>query len=251
VAATYGRGVYTYHFDKDDLACPPADKQQVLAAQQKSTQACVAKRAFVNTSVKPHGRGLRLAAPRYNTPIRFSAFVFRQAAGGRVLPPRPVALFSGKRRPIVWSGKPNIRGRKVTDGYYFARFGLKLGALADVDRVALVRRHGRWHVRRDFDYHSTCRIVRQFKLSGPTFGGVKRRPMGISFRLALPAGSSVKVVVTRGKKVIKHTTVKKPGVKLHRIKIPAKRFKRGDYRVTLTAKIGKRSQKITLVSRRI
>ena len=69
-------------------------------------------------------------------------------------------LFSGKRGPLTWSGKPNIRGRKVTDGYYFVRFGLKLGTLGDVDRVALVRRHGRWRVLHDFDYHSACQIVR-------------------------------------------------------------------------------------------
>ena len=36
-------------------------------------------------------------------PLRYTAFVFRQSDGKRVLAPRPVALFSGKRAPITWS----------------------------------------------------------------------------------------------------------------------------------------------------
>ncbi|MEA2496141.1 MAG: hypothetical protein QOJ29_4052, partial [Thermoleophilaceae bacterium] len=251
VAATFGRGVYTYHFDKDDLTCPPPPPEQIVAAEVASAKACTAQRAFLRTTVKPRGRGLRLAAPRSNSPLRYTAFVFRQAANGRVLPPRPVALFSGKRGTLNWNGKANLKGRKVTDGYYFVRFGLKLGTLGDVNRTPLVRRKGRWHRLPDFDYNSACEVVRQFKLSGPTFGGTKQRPLGISFRLALPAGNAVKVVVKRGKKTVAHSTVKKPGTKLHTIKLAAKRFKHGSYRVTLTATIGKRTQKLTLTSRKL
>ena len=250
VAATYGRGVYTYHFDSDNVTCPPPPARAVLAAEQSGIKACTAQRAFIAVGVKPRGRGLRLSAPRRNPPIRYSAFVFRQAAGGRVLPPRPVARFSGMRSTITWNGKPNVRGRKVTDGYYFARFGLKLGALGDVRRVALSRRGGRWHVRRAFDYHSACRVLQLAKLSGPTFGGTKLRPMGISFRLALPAGSA-NVVVKRGKRTIKRVTYKSAGTTLHRLKLPAKPLRKGDYRVTITAKIGKRKQVLTLLTRRI
>lgn len=248
VAGTYGRGVYTYHFDSDNVTCPPP--KSAVAAAKAGAKACAAARQFVNVSVKPKGRGLRLAAPRLNPPIRYTAFVFKQAYAGRVRAPRPVALFSGKQKPITWNGKPNIKGRKVTDGFYFVRFGLKAGALGDVRRVPLSRIHGRWHVRKDFDYHSACAVVRLFKLSGPTFGGKLERPLGISFRMALPGGKAT-VIVKRGKHAVKKFTVKKAGTTLHQLKIPASKAKLGDYRVTLTTTLGARKQKLVLLSRRI
>ncbi len=250
VAATYGRGVYTYHFDSDNLTCPPPPAQAVAAVEQSGAKACAAARQFVNVSVKPRGKGLKLAAPRRTPPIRYTAFIFKQAYAGRVRAPRPVALFGGRTKGVTWNGKPNIRGRKVTDGFYFVRFGLKAGNLGDVRRVALSRRHGRWHVRKDFDYHSACEVVRLFKLSGPTFGGSKKRPLGISFRFALPGGKA-SVLVKRGRRTIKKLTLKKPGTALHRFKIPATKAKRGDYRVTLTTTLGARKQKLILLSRRI
>jgi len=105
-------------------------------------------------------------------------------------------------------------------------------------------------VRHSFDYHSACRIVQLFKMSGPTFGGVKKRPLGVSFRLALPGGKAT-VVIKRGKRTVKRVTFKNPGVRVHRVKLPAAEARRADYRATITATIGRRSQKRTLVSRRI
>ena len=78
----------------------------------------------------------------------------------------------------------------------------------------------------------------------------KLRPLGISLRLALPGGSA-KIVVKRGKHVIRHVTYKRPGTKLEQIKIAAKPLRLSDYSVTVSAKLGPRTQKITLRSRRI
>jgi hypothetical protein len=50
---------------------------------------------------------------------------------------------------------------------------------------------------------------------------------------------------------VHHYTIKHPGTSLHRLKLSSKRLKVGNYRVTLSAKLGARTQRLTLWTHRL
>jgi len=137
------------------------------------------------------------------------------------------------------------------DGYYFARVAVRAAdGRLDVRRVSLVRRNGRFRLRPAFYRRASCGTVASFKLERNVFGGRTNRALGIAFNLTQRARVTVEVL--RGRRVVKRfgPTAYRSGV-THRLRLPSKGLRRGDYKVRLTAVDGGRRTVATLTTRRL
>ena len=212
--------------------------------------ACRPQVGFRSASVAARGRALRL---RFRRAVRrpVTADVFRQTAGRTVLGERLVARFPGRARSFTWNGRPTIRGRRVRDGVYIVRLGMRLGANRhDVRRFAVRRRGGRWSVRPAYYDRPPCGLLSSFKLERPVFGGPRNRDLGIAYRLNRRA--DVTVVVTRGDRVVRRYPLRnRIAATTHRLRLDSERLPRGDYRVRIIARSGARAVTRTLTARRM
>jgi hypothetical protein len=211
---------------------------------QRGSGGCVDNRGLSGASVRRVPGGVRLAfTRRVKLPVRVD--VFRVSQGRRVVKERLVARFPNRTKPVVWRARS---GR----GYYFVRFTmLKDGRPFDTRRVVLARsgaasvRQRPAHYRRD-----SCALLGKFKLERPVFGGTKNVPLRAAYRVTAPA--DVAVTVTRGKKVVKRfPTVARAAGRTFRVKLPARKLRRSDYRVRLHAVSGEDQVSATLTARRL
>lgn len=212
--------------------------------------ACVAKGGFKTVGVTPAGSGARFAFTR-KVSAKASVSVFQQSAGRTITGERLVARFTNKAASITWNGRATQRGRRLADGFYFVRYTIGRGSEADVRRVVLERRRGRFVKRADFYRRATCDALPSFKLERPVFGGRTDRALNVSFRLADPA--RVTVTVLRGTEVIKRfgPTARRGGV-TQRLRLGAKGLARGDYRLRISLPVaGGKTLISTLVTRRL
>ena len=231
VAATQGRGVYSYAF-KD-----PA-------------KACTSGRALTGAKVKRAGKGLKLSFTRsVRKPVTID--VFQQSIGRRVVGERLVARFKHAKQAFRWNGRANRKGQKVRDGIFMVRFRLKVSnGLIDNRRIDQVRKQGRFSTRPPHYGREGCTLINSFKLERPVFGGTTRTSLGIAYRL--PNTAKVTVTVKRGRKVVKrYKAVTRRGDRTHRLRFSQKGRPRGDYKVTLRARRGARTQTRTLTSRKL
>ena len=108
---------------------------------------------------------------------------------------RLVARFSNRRSSFTWNGRGN-RGRRLTDGIYFARYQMRFATnrLRDFRRITLAREGGRWSKRPQFYKAASCGLLSSYKLTRPVFGGTGRRPLGIAYRLSRPGRVTVEVL---------------------------------------------------------
>ena len=117
-------------------------------------------------------------------------------------------------------------------------------------RVTLLRRNGRFSRRPDFYRRATCDLLPSYKLERAAFGGRKRTPLRIAFRVAGTARTQVTVL--RGKKVVKRFKARTSEPRrTHRLKLASRKLREGDYRVRITVGRGKGRVTSTLVSRRL
>ena len=210
-----------------------------------SSASCRAGGGFRRVGAAPRDRAVRLSfARRVARPVTVD--VFQQSVGRRVTGERLVARFTRRTRGITWNGRANRRGRRVRDGYLFARFTMALpGGGADTRRVALRRRGGRFALLPRFHRPDRCGRVQSFKLERPVFGGRTSRALGITFRLG--SGARVGVTVLRGTRVVRRYATKARGAGLHRLRLAPEGLPRGTYAVRL--RIGDRT--LTLRARRV
>jgi hypothetical protein len=239
VAATYGRGVYTYRFGTDAGRCAvPASARKPGAAP------CAKSAGFKRATVTPRGHGLRFTVSRL-IKKPFSVDVFRDSRGRRVLNNHRVLHLTKRTRSLTWKG----RGPKVGDGYYFARLILAGGGQRDTRRFTLVRSHGRFHLRPPHYAKDSCTLIRSAKLSSPAWGGTRHVRLGMAVRLTRKG--SIKITIKRGKKLVKRFTIRRAGTKTRRVYLKAGRLPRGDYRVTIAATAASLHQHATLTSRKL
>ena len=212
--------------------------------------ACQASAGFRSVSARPRGRGVRLSfRRRAATPV--SVDVFQQSRGRRILGERLVARFRNQTKAFTWNGRSRGR-RRVSDGFFFARFSTR-GARVPVDvrRVTLERRGGRFVVRRPFHRRASCGLLRLFKLTRPVFGGRRRRTLGITFSVDAPA--RVTVTVRRGRRVVRRYRARTvAGRRLVRLALRAATARRrGVHTVELRAVRGTQRVRAVLVARRL
>ena len=177
--------------------------------------------------------------------------VFQSSHGRSVVRERLVARFAGREFGFTWDGKPNRRGRTVTDGVYFVRYSMALGkGRTDTRRIVLLRRHGHWSLRPSFYRKASCGTLSAYKLERPVFGGARNAPLGISYRLS--KGARVRVTVVRGGHVVRRYPARPVKANVtYRLSFSARRAPGGDYRFRLTAVRGGKSVVATLTSRRL
>ena len=242
VAATYGRGVYTYRFG--ETPTPPTRCPVAVSARKPGAAPCAKSAGFKRATVTPRGHGLRFTVSRLiNKP--FSVDVFRDSRGRRVLNNHRVLHLTGRTKSLTWKG----RGAKVGNGYYFARLILAGGGQRDTRRFTLLRSHGRFRLRPPHYAKDSCTLIRSAKLSSPAWGGTRHVRLGAAVRLTRKG--SVTITIKRGTKLVKRFTIKQAGTKTRRVYLKAGHMPRGDYRVTIAATAASLHQRVTLTSRNL
>ncbi len=225
-------------------AQPPAG----TAAGAQPT-ACASASGLRTAKATAAGRGVRFAfSRRVKRPVTIS--VFQQSSGRRVTGERLVARFAGRSRGLRWNGRANRKGRRVTDGYLFARYRIETPSGQDTRRITLRRAKGRFSVRPAFHRRASCGVLRSFKLGRPVFGGTTRARLKLAATVSRTA--KVRFDVLRGKRVIKRyaTRTVRAGKTLRR-SLAATGLRRGDVRVRVTVTAGDRVVRSTLTSRRL
>ena len=249
VVATYGRGAYTYRFQRTANATPSTTSTSKPKAAATPV-ACAAAAGFRTASVSRRRHGVHFTVSRRAKPLA-SVDVFQVSNGRKVITERLVARFRNVRGSFNWSGRANRRGKRVRDGYLFARFSERFGnGRLDVRRVTLRRSKGHFTLRPSFYRRASCGLLSSYKLIRPVFGGRRNHALGIAYRVSKRA--RVAVTISRGGKVVRRfKTTTASARRTYRLKLSSKRQRRGDYRVKLTATAGKQKVTSTLVSRRL
>jgi len=216
------------------------------AQSATSTPPCARRSGFRSANVSRRRGGLSLAFDRTSAePV--SVDVFQQSVGRRVVGERLVARFSGRSDDVIWDGKANRPGRKVTDGYYIVRYRASTASGTDTRRIALRRVAGRWTTRPSFSRSAGCDLLQHFKLERPVFGGLSERAVGITYRVERQA--QVTVDVLRGSQVIKRFGARDVEAnRTYRLRLDAQ-GRRGDYRVRIDARRAGERVTSDLVSR--
>jgi hypothetical protein len=221
-----------------------------VAVAAALAEPCVGTAGFASVSVKARGKGAQLGFDRkVNNPVTVS--VFQQSVGKRVIGERLVARFTNRSTAFSWNGRANRPHRKVSDGYYFVRYSVAgPNGQADVRRITLERRKGRFIRRPDFYRRASCDQLPSFKLGRPVFGGKTAKPLTAAYRLATPG--KVTVTVLKGSKVIKtFAETQRAARTTYRVSLGAKKLKRGEYKVRITTAGDAGSVTSTLVTRRL
>ena len=228
------------------------DRGQAKALDLRACAAAIQRACAANTiglrSVKAarRGSGVRFGFKRFaRRPVQID--VFQVSRGGRVISERLVKRFKPRSKAVTWNGR-GARG----DGLYFARYRMKTrnGKGTEVRRVTLLRRNARFSRRPDFYRRATCDLLPSYKLERAAFGGRKRTPLRIAYRVAGTARTQVTVL--RGKKVVKRFKARtSESRRTHRLKLASRKLAKGDYRVRITVGRGKGRIVSTLVSRRV
>jgi len=244
VAATYGRGVYLYHFN----APPPAASQPAAPAATggvKGTRvACKAGAGFAHFTARVRGASLRLSAvPRRRAAVRVN--VYRYSIGNRVTRRTRVAGFSDPR------GTVKLAARGLADGWYAVQASTHVagaGTAVRSDTFHLV--HGRFHRRADFYGRAGCSDLSSFHLSSPVFGGPAKRSLVASYRVG--RAGSVTIVLFRGRKVVRRfRTVRASPGRTYRLRIRPAGLASAAYTVRATLHRPGGGVTRTLLSRRL
>jgi photosystem II stability/assembly factor-like uncharacterized protein len=240
VAATYGRGVYLYHF----ADAPPAAVTGGTGAGgvQGAFAACKAGADFASFSASSRGHGLRMRAQTKRTGTA-SVDVFRYASGRRVMAPKRVASFRDARSTVSFSG------RGMADGWYAARATTRVPGFDPTVRSSTFHLvHGRFERRGDFFGRAGCGDIRSFSLSSPVFGGSTHAPLTATYR-AGHAGSAAGVLL-RGQRVVKRFAARDVAAgNTYRLRIAPSGLKPGAYKLRLTLSGQRGAATRTLVSR--
>jgi hypothetical protein len=228
------------------------DRGQTKRLDLKACASAIQRACAANTiglrsvSAARRGGGVRFGFRRFaRRPVQID--VFQVSRGTRVISERLAARFKSRSKAVTWNGK-GARG----DGLYFARYRMKTrnGKGTETRRVTLLRRNGRFSRRPDFYRRATCDVLPSYKLQRAAFGGSRRTPLRIAYRVATPARAQVTVL--RGKKVVKRFKARTAAAKrTHRLKLASRALPRGDYRVRITVGRGTGRVVSTLVSRRL
>jgi hypothetical protein len=236
VAATYGRGVYLYHFN----APPPA------SAVQGAHTACLAGAGFRHFTAKAakHRRGLKVRAiGKTKGTVRVN--LYRYAVGRHVTRRKRVRTFRNPRKALSLSAK------HLRNGWYAVQASASAPGVTTITRSDTFHvAHGKFFRRADFYGRARCGDLSSFHLSSPVFGGTTRRSLTATYRVG--RAGNVSIVLFKGRKVIRRfRTVHAVTGKTYRLRIRPRGLKVGSY--TVRAKLSRLGggDTRTLLSRRL
>jgi hypothetical protein len=205
---------------------------------------CVAANGFDTIRAKPRKKRKRVRF-RFRTlgDQGARAKIFRQSTGRRIAR-RKVKTFRNRERGFTWAP------RRARNGFYDVRLVTKApNGRRDMRHVSLRRKRGRFFTIPYFDRRATCGLVSYFTLGRSVFGGRKRVPLKIRFKLAQDANVKIQLKRRNGK-VVRTIKARDYDRGKHRRKFRlGRKAKRGAYRVTLTATRAGRSSSVTLHTR--
>ncbi|HEX8857459.1 MAG TPA: hypothetical protein VF752_17845, partial [Thermoleophilaceae bacterium] len=237
VAATYGRGVYTYKF---------ADAAAAAASGGNGKgSVCAATAGFRGFSATYKGGNLRVGISR-RSPAGATVEVFRHSLGERrAIRKTLVKRFRNRKRSFDYR-------KRLADGIYSVRAGIAVPGshVRDYRSRTFEVKHGRYHGMRDFYGHGSCGTIRSFKLSSPAFGGSTQRGLQIAYRLA--RSGTVTVTVKRARTITtRFKAMKARAHRTYRLNLAARGLRRGTYSVTVTARSGRSATSQSLASTRL
>jgi hypothetical protein len=270
VVATYGRGVYTYHFGADTGRCPAAPGSGAgnggggtgsgpvagsggsgtgtgsggtgTGGGVRGASACAATAAFRSVRVRPFGHGLRFTVRR-RVLRPFTVRVFQRSSGRHVIA-RRVALL---RRSGSFTWTPH---GKLGAGIYVSRVSMRERRTRTDVRWATFRRRGSaFHARRNFHAPVGCRLLSSARLTGPAIGGTRATPLRIALRPVQRA--RVTVTVRQGARTLRRWSRRPSTRSLTRLTLPARRIGPGEVRIDLTARSGSARQSVRLQAVRL
>ena len=251
VKGVYNDGVQTAASNVETVNVTEGVNPEVVAARQEAARGCEPSDGFESVAVRRLSRGERLRfdfARRSLQPVTVD--VFQVSSGRRILPGRLVARFGPGEGAVQWNGR-NRSGGALRDGYYFARFRVaQADGRTDVRRVTLRRVNGRFRIAKPFYGRVRCALFASAKLRSPVFGGRRRSPLRIAFRMRDQA--RVGVTVLRGKKPVrrfKRRTLR--GEVTYRLRLPARKARRGKYRIRIVGRRGTQTERVLLHARRL
>jgi photosystem II stability/assembly factor-like uncharacterized protein len=237
VAATYGRGVYLYHFNS-----PPTASGGV----QGTRTACLAGAGFTHFIARAakHGRGLKVQAiSKTRGTVRVN--VYRYSVGNRVTRRTRVRTFRNPRKALSLSAK------HLRNGWYAVQASASSPGVTAITRSDTFHvAHGTFFRRADFYGKARCGDLSAFHLSSPVFGGTTRRSLTATYRVG--RAGNVSVVLFKGRKVIKRfRTVHAVTGKTYRVHIRPRGLKVGAYTVRVKLSRTGGGDTRTLLSRRL
>ena len=253
VAATYGRGVYTYDFRgaSEPTKTPSPTAPGSGAASASSGTACAAAIAQRLVKARPvaNRRRVRLTLPRVRGGQRVD--IVQVSTGRHIYRERPIAILH-PTGSFTWNGRAHDTRRRPTDGYYFVlvRGAQGAGPHHGLSRVVLQRSHGRFTVRPDFFLRGGCGALNYAKFERPVFGGAQRYPLRFTYQLKHAA--RVSMALYRGHRLVRsfgtHSRAAKRG---YNVTVALRHLPKGQY--TMVTRVAYRSQRVVvrLVSRRI
>ena len=163
--------------------------------------ACGAPAGLRDVSVRPRGRGARIAFKRTARALGTRADVYQESVGRRIGAERRVASFVNRRRSFTWNGRANRKGVRVRDGFVLVQLRTRTPNGTGVRSFGLMRRGGRYETRPVYTKRSACVLLRTFRIGRPVFGGTTGRRLGVAVRIR-DAGR-VRVTLRRNGKVVR------------------------------------------------
>jgi hypothetical protein len=209
----YARGVDVVRYTGPSYAGPPI-------SARTAPSVCASASGFRSVGARAAGSGVRFTGRR-RASRRFDVDVFQQSRGRTIIRDRLRARFKARNGAFTWSA------RRQADGFYYARFTMRLrGGGRDVRIVALRRSRGRFRTVPAFRQSGDCGAFRSFALSRAVFGGRRNAPLGISYRLAHDV-EAVRLEALVGKRVVRRFEASPSALRTFRFSLPARSARAG------------------------
>jgi hypothetical protein len=221
---------------------PDQSKDSGVAAG--TVVACQSRAGFTRASVKPAGRGLSFSG-RTRGGATYAATLFQASKGAKATKLRKLATFTikGSKR---WTGR--LKTGKPARGVYYVQLSARgTGSRPDQRGFGLRYTGSRFVSLKPFQRQDTCGLLSYVRLASPVFGG------RISLVANIATTRSARVTVTLARKGARsiRKTVKTSANRLKKVTFRAGKLRRGQYRVLVKVKAGKRTASGTLYAAKL
>jgi acyl-homoserine-lactone acylase len=207
---------------------------------------CIAGSGFRSTSFSRRGSGFRFTfSRRSRAPVTIEVF---QAARGSSVGSRRLARFR-RSSSFTWDGK--VRGRRLPDGFYYARYtGLATNGKPEVRTYAFRLLRGRMFRLPSFTRPGNCGLLRTYFLSSPAFGGRRNRSLYAHVKMARAGRATVELF--RGSRRVRRIgTFSLRSQRTRAIRINPVGLPGGSYRVKVSVVAGRARTSKGLSARRL
>jgi len=212
--------------------------------------ACGPPAGLRNVSVRPRGRGARVAFRRTSRARSTQADMWQESTGRRIGAERLVARFAGRKRSFTWNGRANRKGTRVRNGFVLVQLRTRTPDGLGTRSFTLLRRGGRYVKRPAYTKRAGCVLLRSFRINRPVFGGTTGRRLAIAVRIR--KAGRVRITLRRNGKVVRklanHRLAAGQRIKL---RVRPRALRVAAYRVRVDVRSGGRHRVAVLTARRL